>query len=98
MRRARARLDASGRLLETLHPNKPLERGYAKVEARATGRVVDTVDAARAAGAVTLHFRDGAVDAQVGLRRRPASQTARKPRAGDAPGATQPIPVSRTIG
>jgi len=60
-----ARLDGAARLLASVHPEKPLERGYAWVEARASGKVVAGADAARAAGAVTLHFRDGAVDARV---------------------------------
>lgn len=62
---ARTRLDGLARLLEAAHPNKPLERGYARIEARATGRVVTGVAAAQAAGAVTLHFHDGAVDARL---------------------------------
>jgi exodeoxyribonuclease VII large subunit len=62
---ARTRLDGLSRLLEAAHPNKPLERGYARIEARATGRVVAGADAARTVGALTLHFADGAVDARV---------------------------------
>jgi exodeoxyribonuclease VII large subunit len=62
---ARQRLDGAGRLLEAAHPRKPLERGYAWVEGRATGKVIGTADAARAAGALTLHFRDGPIDARV---------------------------------
>jgi exodeoxyribonuclease VII large subunit len=81
---ARTRLESSVRLLETLHPNKPLERGYAKVEARATGRVVDTVGAAREAGGVTLTFRDGTVDAQVGGAAPPPRKPTKAP-PGDTP-------------
>ncbi|MBR0552318.1 exodeoxyribonuclease VII large subunit [Stakelama marina] len=62
---ARDRLAAAGRLLEAAHPEKPLQRGYAWVENRVGGQVVATADAARAAGALKLHFRDGAVDARV---------------------------------
>jgi exodeoxyribonuclease VII large subunit len=63
--RARVQLDAAGRLLETLHPNRPLERGYVQVMARVSGKVVDTATAARAAGGLTLRFRDGEIDAKV---------------------------------
>lgn len=62
---ARDRLAATGRLLDAAHPERPLERGYAWVEARGNGKVVPTAEAARAARAVRLHFRDGAVDARV---------------------------------
>ena len=63
--RARDRLTGVERLLTAAHPNRPLERGYAWVAARTGGAVVGSAAAARAAGAVTLHFRDGEVDAKV---------------------------------
>ncbi|MES2336719.1 MAG: exodeoxyribonuclease VII large subunit [Pseudomonadota bacterium] len=62
--RARDRLSDLGRLLVSVDPEKPLERGYAWVAGRAGG-VVGNAAAARAAGALTLHFRDGTVDARV---------------------------------
>ncbi|GAA0738924.1 exodeoxyribonuclease VII large subunit [Sphingomonas japonica] len=62
---ARDRLAGVSRLLDAAHPDKPLDRGYAWVAARTSGKVVGTAAAARAAGAVTLHFRDGAIDARV---------------------------------
>ena len=79
---ARARFDGTARLLGSLHPDRPLERGYARVMARGGGKVVDSAAVARAAAALTLHFADGAVDAQVGgkLERAPA-----KPYAGSRP-------------
>ena len=61
---ARASLDRLWRLVESLHPEKPLQRGYAWVEKR-QGGVVATAKAARAAGALTLHFVDGKIDARV---------------------------------
>jgi len=61
----RHRLDGAGKLLGAVHPNRPLERGYAWVEGRVNGKVVASAADARAAGAVTLHFRDGQVDARV---------------------------------
>ncbi len=60
----RARLDRLWRLAAQLHPDKPLERGYARIERR-QGGVVASASAARAAGALMLHFADGAVPARV---------------------------------
>jgi exodeoxyribonuclease VII large subunit len=62
---ARTRLDRTWRLAESLNPDKLLERGYVRVSARPSGAVVTTSAAARTAGAITLHFRDGPVDARV---------------------------------
>ena len=59
------RLSATWRLVESLNPDKLLDRGYVRVSARPSGAVVTTAAAARAAGAVTLHFRDGPVDARL---------------------------------
>ncbi|WP_033920287.1 exodeoxyribonuclease VII large subunit [Sphingomonas sp. 37zxx] len=62
---ARAALAAMERLHLSVNPDAPLERGYARVEARGAGKVVADTAAARAAGALILHFRDGAIDARV---------------------------------
>lgn len=62
--RDRDRLERLWRLAVSLHPDKPLSRGYAKIERRGGG-VVTSAEAARAAGGLTLHFGDGAVDARV---------------------------------
>ena len=62
---AAQRLAAAGRLLEAAHPERPLQRGYAWVAARAGGAVVSNADAARAAVTLTLHFADGTVDVRV---------------------------------
>jgi exodeoxyribonuclease VII large subunit len=59
------RLHATWRLVESLNPDKLLDRGYVRVSARPSGAVVTSVAAARAAGTVTLHFRDGPVDARL---------------------------------
>ena len=63
----RAQLDgdvAAGRSRST--PTRLLDRGYARVDrARPAARRCHRRAAARAAGALTLHFRDGAVDARV---------------------------------
>jgi exodeoxyribonuclease VII large subunit len=61
----RERLDGLWRLAQSLHPDKPLSRGYAKVEGRTSGKVVTGAAAARNEGALTLHFADGKVDARV---------------------------------
>jgi exodeoxyribonuclease VII large subunit len=69
---ARDRLARTGRLLESLNPDALLRRGYVRVSARPSDAVVASAGAARAAGALTLHFADGAVDARV---ERPGSKT-----------------------
>ena len=56
---ARARLADVWRLVESLNPDRILERGYARVEARGSGETVTDAAAARAAGALRLHFRGG---------------------------------------
>jgi exodeoxyribonuclease VII large subunit len=71
---ARSRLNALGRLAETLHPEAPLKRGFARVS-DAEGRTVMSVDAAKASGQVSIRFADGSVDAVIGgvaPRSRPA--------------------------
>ena len=62
---ARLRLDALGKLADALHPARPLDRGFAWVSARGRDGVLGDAAAVRVAGAVTLHFRDGTVDARV---------------------------------
>jgi len=61
---ARDRLGRLWRLAEQLHPDRPLARGYARIEAR-DGKVIGTAAGAKAAGAVTLVFADGRVGARV---------------------------------
>ncbi|MCJ8158931.1 exodeoxyribonuclease VII large subunit [Sphingomonas sp. LaA6.9] len=62
--RDRDRFERLWRLMESLSPNRVLDRGYAWIEKRGGG-VVTSAAGARAAGALTLHFGDGAVDARV---------------------------------
>ncbi len=62
---ARQRLADLSRLLETVNPDAILERGYARVTSR-DGQTLSNAAAVRGAGAVTLRFRDGTVDARVG--------------------------------
>ncbi|HEY5723361.1 MAG TPA: exodeoxyribonuclease VII large subunit [Allosphingosinicella sp.] len=64
-RRARERLDALWRVAQLAHPNRPLERGYARVEDR-EGRTLMSAAAAREAELLKLVFADGPVEATVG--------------------------------
>ena len=63
--RARERLDALWRVALLAHPNRPLERGYARIEDRA-GQTLISAAAAREARLLRLHFADGSVDATTG--------------------------------
>ena len=65
LERDRARLEAVWRLAGSLNPDRVLERGYARVTARAGGATLATAEAARGAGALTVRFADGQVDARV---------------------------------
>jgi exodeoxyribonuclease VII large subunit len=69
----RDRLGRLWRLAEQLHPDRPLSRGYARVETR-DGKVVASSGAAKVAGAVTLVFADGRVAARVEGGGRPAME------------------------
>jgi exodeoxyribonuclease VII large subunit len=86
--RARERLDSLWRVAQLAHPNKPLERGYARVEDR-DGRTLISAAAARSAERLRLIFSDGDVAAEVAgsapveRPRRPASHlkvTAEQPK------------------
>jgi exodeoxyribonuclease VII large subunit len=56
--------DRVSRHFTSLDPDRPLQKGYARVMAQ--GRLVQSVAAAQAAGQVTLHFKDGTVNAAIG--------------------------------
>ena len=79
------RLAASWRLAVSLHPDRPLARGYARVEA--DGHIVASAAAAREAGAMRLVFGDGAVDVVTGDAA-PSGPASPRPR-GRARGASQ---------
>ena len=64
LRQARDRLDALGRLTETLDPDRPLRRGYARVTSR-EGATLTNAAATRRAGLIAIVFGDGQVDARV---------------------------------
>lgn len=83
---ARQRLADMERLLTSAHPERPLERGFAWVEARSSGKVAATATEARAAAGLRLHFKDGEVDATVdGAVPKPSrkSYAGTKPEQGD---------------
>ncbi len=61
----RHRLEGASKLLEAVNPDNLLQRGYVRVGAKASGKVIASAADARVAGALTLHFRDGPVDARV---------------------------------
>jgi exodeoxyribonuclease VII large subunit len=64
-RRARERLDGLWRVAQLAHPNRPLERGYARVEDK-NGKTLMSAAAAKAAGRLKLIFADGGLDATAG--------------------------------
>ena len=59
------RLDTLGRLMKSLHPEAPLERGFARVT-DANGKTIANRKAALAAVHVALRFADGELSATVG--------------------------------
>ena len=61
----RRTLDSLWRIAAQAHPDKPLEKGYARVEDR-EGRTLMSAAAAREAGKLRLVFADGKLDASVG--------------------------------
>ncbi|TMJ17465.1 MAG: exodeoxyribonuclease VII large subunit [Alphaproteobacteria bacterium] len=69
-RRARERLASLWRVAQLAHPEKPLERGYARVTDR-SGHTLVNAAAAREARALKLHFKDGAVEVETGTVERP---------------------------
>ena len=81
--RAREKLTSLWRLAELAHPEKPLQRGFARVTDR-FGKTIVHAAAARAAIAIDLHFADGRVPAHVGDGAapqpfRPARRVERRP-------------------
>jgi len=84
--RANERLSSLWRLAELAHPERPLQRGFVRVTDR-SGKTIIHAAAARAAGAIDLHFADGRVAAHIGdatgpVPFRPAKRVERK---GDNP-------------
>lgn len=74
------RLSAAWRMADLAHPERPLQRGFARVTSR-DGQTLIHARAAREAAALTLHFGDGAVDATVdGAAKSPSPPVERKAR------------------
>jgi exodeoxyribonuclease VII large subunit len=86
LRRSRERLDGLWRVAQLAHPNRPLERGYARVEDR-NGKTLMSAAAARAAGRLKLIFGDGDLEANAGAG--PGVERPRRP-AYLRPAAEQP--------
>jgi len=76
--RARDSFAPLDRLLPQLHPDKPLERGFARVTDR-DGQTLTSREQAERAKALTLRFRDGALPVHT------EGAPARKPRPAAAP-------------
>ena len=83
-RRAAERLQSLWRVAELAHPNRPLERGYARVEDQ-SGRTLVSAAAAREAARLRLVFRDGKVDASVGEGSERPRRVPAKPRPTEQP-------------
>jgi exodeoxyribonuclease VII large subunit len=81
---AQAKLDSLARLADTLHPEAPLRRGFARVTGQ-DGRTLTSVEMAKSAGQVSIGFADGAVDAVV-----VGGSPVRKPAPKSAPPAAAP--------
>ncbi|GAA4007664.1 hypothetical protein GCM10022280_00220 [Sphingomonas swuensis] len=60
------RLASAAKMIELVHPERPLKRGFVRVTAAADGRTLVHAADAQAAGALRLHFGDGLVDATTG--------------------------------
>jgi exodeoxyribonuclease VII large subunit len=87
------RLNALSRLVEQLHPKKPLERGYAIVRT-SDGGVVTTRDEAGTNTALSLEFKDGELAVGVGDAPPPSQSVAPKT-PSQAPPQTPPKRKSR---
>ena len=59
------RLSAAWKMAELVHPERPLSKGYVRVTMR-DGQTLTRARDAREARLLTLHFGDGAVDAEAG--------------------------------
>jgi exodeoxyribonuclease VII large subunit len=82
------RLDGLSRLVESLHPEAPLKRGFARVTDHA-GLTVMSAAAAKAAGQVGLRFADGGVSANILSAGQAKSPAAPKPARQSGGGSSQ---------
>ena len=85
---AHDKLESLGRLLAAAHPERPLQRGFARITDRHGKTLLHARDA-REAGALSLRFADGSVDATVDgaslERAAPRSYRPAKPRPAGSP-------------
>lgn len=87
----RQRLAAIARLAGQLHPERPLQRGYAMVLDQA-GKALTDAAAARKEAALVLKFRDGTMDVATGAPPQPPAPppALRSPRARSAASTDRP--------
>jgi exodeoxyribonuclease VII large subunit len=78
------RLAAAWKMAELAHPERPLQRGFARVTDR-SGKTLTSAVAAAAARDLRLRFGDGEVDASVGASAAPAPVERKPKRAYVAP-------------
>ena len=90
--RASEKLASLWRLAELAHPDRPLQRGFARVTSR-SGRTIVRSTEAREERLLTLHFGDGAVPAVAGddgsavpIAPAPVERKARRPYVAPQPG------------
>jgi exodeoxyribonuclease VII large subunit len=80
------RLSATWKIAQLAHPDRPLERGFARVTSR-DGRTLTSAAHARAERLMTLRFADGSVDAAVeGATRAPVERKGRPTYIASQPG------------
>ena len=87
------RLAAAWKMAGMGHPERPLDRGFARVTAVESGRTLTSAAAARDAVRLDLHFRDGAVRADTGDGHSapgPVERKRRKPHIASQPGLFDP--------
>ncbi len=82
------RINTLSRLSDSLHPEAPLKRGFARVTG-ADGKTVMTMKAAKAVGNVSLRFADGAVSAVIDGTDISKSNAAPKPKMPTTPKTNQ---------
>ncbi|MEM6586605.1 MAG: exodeoxyribonuclease VII large subunit, partial [Pseudomonadota bacterium] len=88
---AQQRLSALARLASQLHPEKPLERGYAIVRGSDGSALTSRVQAEEQAR-LALQFRDGAIDvAPLGKGPQSPARKARKPKPSDPASAQEDL-------
>ena len=78
--RLREKLDGVARTLPLVHPDRPLARGFVRVQALSDGRTLTRAADASAAGSLLLRFGDGEVAATTGQAANPNAKVERSPK------------------